>query len=67
MEEIHLLIDTNHIYLMSEQPTTCKLCGARTNWLADFSHTNAKLIIHECRNKNCGFLFYEEDDNFNAS
>ncbi|MCU0320988.1 MAG: hypothetical protein MUE72_01155 [Chitinophagaceae bacterium] len=58
-------INTTIIYLSHDQPTTCKICGTRTNWLADFSHTKAKLIVHECLDKKCGFLFYEEDDNFN--
>ena len=58
-------INTSLIYLTNDQPTTCKLCGTRTNWLADFSHTKAKLIVHECSDEKCGFLFYEEDDNFN--
>lgn len=58
-------IDNTLIYLTNDQTTTCKCCGARTNWLANFSHTNAKIIIHECLDENCGFLFYEEDDNFN--
>ena len=58
-------IDASLIYLSNEQPTACKVCGSRTNWLADFSHTNTKLVVHECRDVKCGFIFYEEDDNFN--
>lgn len=56
-------INTTTIYLTNDQPTTCKLCGTRTNWLADFSHTNATLVIHECLDEKCGFLFCEEEYN----
>jgi hypothetical protein len=58
-------IDTTIIYLTNDQPTTCKICGTRTNWLTDFSHTNSKIIVHECKDAKCGCMFYEEDDNFN--
>lgn len=58
-------INTSLIYLSNDQPTTCKLCGSRTNWIGDFSHTNAKLILHEFKDANCSFLFYEEEGKFN--
>ena len=46
-------------YLLNEQPTTCPICGAKTNWIADFSHTQNKMILHKCLDLNCKYLFAE--------
>lgn len=53
------------IFLTTDQSVQCPYCGRRTNWLADFSHTTAKTVIHECINHTNGFLFIVEDDNDN--
>jgi len=50
------------LYLMTEQPTTCPFCDARTDIIADFYHTNLKLLINECLNKSCGFIFLEVEE-----
>jgi hypothetical protein len=50
------------IFLMNNQPFTCPLCGARCNEIGSFYHTNAKLLIDQCLNKDCGFICGEEDD-----
>ena len=50
------------IYLIHDQPTTCTICGARCNHLADFIHTNAKWFIMECLNKDCQFRFLSAED-----
>jgi hypothetical protein len=50
------------IFLSNDQPVTCPYCGQRTNWLADFSHTNAKTSIHECINHENEFLFVVDDE-----
>jgi hypothetical protein len=41
------------IYLMHDQPTTCPLCGCRTEWIGE----NPQL--HTC---DCGHQFLVEDD-----
>lgn len=50
------------IFLSNDQPVQCPYCGRRTNWLADFSHTNAKSSIHECTNHETENVFIVEDD-----
>lgn len=50
------------IFLMNDQPFTCPHCGARCNEIASFYHTNAKLLIDQCLNKDCGFICGEEED-----
>jgi len=49
-------------HLMHDQPTTCPICGARTDWIGDFYHTNRKMIVHECLANECKYRFLEVDD-----
>jgi hypothetical protein len=51
-----------HVFFMSDQPTTCPYCGARTDIIADFMHTSYKVQINECPDPACGSIFIEEDD-----
>lgn len=44
------------IYLMHDQPTTCPLCGRRTNWIGEQPQ------LHAC---GCGYRFLvDEDEDF---
>ena len=43
-------------YLLNDQPTTCGLCGART----DFEELNYGIQIHKCLNSCCGYKFTAE-------
>lgn len=44
------------IYLMSDQPTTCPMCGRRTHWVGENPQR------HDCQ---CGYVFLvEEDEDF---
>ena len=53
------------IFIMNDQPFTCPYCGSRCIEIASFYHTNAKSIIEECMNAECGFVGYElEDEEF---
>jgi hypothetical protein len=52
-------IDT---YLCGDQPTCCPSCGTRTLWLGDFSHTNAKYLIHECLTKVHQYIFIVQEE-----
>jgi hypothetical protein len=54
--------NSNIIYLIHDQPTTCTYCGARCNHLADFWHTNARWFIMECFNEECKFIFLSGED-----
>lgn len=45
------------VVLLNDQPTTCPLCGSRTDILFDLSHTIAGPQLHQCLNSNCEMLF----------
>lgn len=49
-------------YLMGDQPTTCPKCGARTDMLSNFLHTNARMLIEECLDPSCGYVFFVQED-----
>ncbi|HWZ15897.1 MAG TPA: hypothetical protein VNW95_11735 [Mucilaginibacter sp.] len=49
-------------YLMGDLPTTCPICGARTQIISDFLHTLKKLGVNECLNDNCKYVFLEVDE-----
>jgi len=55
-------IDINNhnlnIYILNDQPTTCGICGART----DFYDVTDKVQLHECLNFDCGYQFITEMD-----
>ena len=48
--------------LMTDQPTTCPFCGARTDIISDLYHTNLKLQINECLDVSCKHVFLEIDE-----
>ena len=50
--------DNLDCYILKEQPTTCGLCGARTN----FEEINSMIQLHECLNSDCGYKFITEED-----
>ena len=43
-------------YILNDQPMTCGLCGART----DFAEINDGMQIHECLNLDCRYKFITE-------
>ncbi len=59
-----LEIKSLETFLMNNQPFTCPHCGSRTEELAGFYHTNAKSSIQKCLNIRCGFMCYEEEDEY---
>lgn len=58
----HLEIKPLEIFLMNDQPFTCPNCGARCLEASNFYHTNAKLLINQCLNKDCSFICGEEEN-----
>lgn len=40
-------------YILGDQPTTCGMCGART----DFDVKEDDSQIHRCLNRECGYQF----------
>lgn len=58
------MIDFYNTFLHSDQPMTCPMCGARTDFYSDISPvTNEKVEIHKCLSNNCHFEFVAEFDN----
>ncbi len=51
-------------FLMNNQPFTCPYCGTRSKTLADFYHTNSNRLVQQCLNIVCGFICYEEEDEY---
>jgi hypothetical protein len=49
-------------YLITDQPTTCPVCGTRTDVVADFLHTFQKLSVQACLNTQCKHVFFEVED-----
>ena len=49
------------IILLSDQPTTCPICGARTDFY-EFVHDNEQYQIHFCKNWDCGIAFLAMED-----
>jgi hypothetical protein len=46
-------------YIVNDQPTTCPICGARTDIISSFFHTLLQLNINECLNSECKHVFFE--------
>lgn len=55
------MIDFNNTFLISDQPTTCPKCGARTNFFLQLSPvSNEEVQIHKCLSNNCQYEFVVE-------
>ena|SRR5580658_6486161 len=46
-------------YVMTDQPSTCPICGSRADILSDFYHTLSLFIICECLDSECQHVFFE--------
>lgn len=54
---------TNYeIYLISDQPTTCPKCGARTKLKLDMPYSPNKTQFHKCLSDRCKYFFAVEED-----
>ena len=58
------LFEPLDIFLMNDQPFTCPNCGSRCEGIGNFYHTNAKMLIEQCLNNCCGFICFEEEDEY---
>lgn len=50
------------VFLLTDQPATCPLCGARTDILLDMSHTVYEAQVHQCLSAYCQFEFATQTD-----
>lgn len=48
------------VFLISDQPTTCPMCGNRTEFFPDI--LNSKLQLHFCLSLECDFIFIIEEE-----
>ncbi len=58
------LIGSLETFLMNDQPFTCPHCGSRCEEIGNFYHTNAKMLVEQCLNSECGFICFEEEDEY---
>jgi hypothetical protein len=49
-------------YLITDQPTTCPICGARTDIISSFFHTLLQLDVNECLDTRCKYVFFEVEE-----
>jgi hypothetical protein len=61
LKNIEININNFDIYILNDQPTTCSVCNAKT----DFEDFTDNVQLHECVNPDCGYQFITEiDDEF---
>lgn len=56
--------EPTNFFLMNDQPFICPYFGTRCNEIANLYHTNAKAIVEQCLNTQCGFVCYELEDEY---
>lgn len=57
-----MVVDFSSILLRHDQPTTCPICGARTDILVEFINALNEPEIHVCLDLVCRFAFLVESD-----
>ena len=50
------------VYLITDQPSTCPICGARTDIILSFSQAKMNASIQECLDTHCKHVFIEAED-----
>ncbi len=50
--------NASDIYIMGDQPTTCPICGLRT----DISSESNQFQLHHCPSRKCGFRFLMKEN-----
>jgi len=45
------------IYIMGDQPTTCPICGARTEIIQELLDSPEKIQYYQCPADNCQYTF----------
>jgi hypothetical protein len=52
------------IFIMTDQPVTCPRCGARAEIIREFKEEDLSAQLCKCPEKDCLFLFIEQEDEF---
>jgi hypothetical protein len=50
------------IFLMTEQPVTCPICGVRAEIMIEFEMDKLSSQLCKCSNINCQFVFIQQED-----
>ena len=50
------------IFIMTDQPITCPLCGARAEIIYEFEMDELQSQLCECPNIECRFVFIIQED-----
>jgi hypothetical protein len=57
------MIDYNNTILINDQPTSCPICGVRTDFYTTISPTSKESVeIHTCISNTCQYEFVAEED-----
>lgn len=54
--------DHSEVFLFSDQPTTCPICGTRTDITLDLYKTPEQTQHHKCPLSACGFEFIIQEE-----
>ena len=49
-------------FVMTDQPVTCHVCGARAEIIIEFEMDNLSSQLCKCPNLDCQFIFIEQED-----
>lgn len=52
----------NTLIIRGDQPTTCPICGNRTDFILDMSHSSNGVVLHQCLSEDCKYIFAEVED-----
>lgn len=52
------------IFIMTGQPVTCPLCGARAEIIREFKEDDSSAQLCKCPDTDCQYLFFEQEDVF---
>jgi hypothetical protein len=58
------MIDYSNVYIYTDQPTTCPVCGSRTEITIDLNDSLEQTQHHRCFSSDCNYEFVmQRDDN----
>ena len=52
------------IFIMTDQPVTCPICGARAEIIREFKADDLSAQLCKCMNNDCQYSFVEQEDVF---
>ena len=56
------MYNLNEVYIISDQPTTCPKCGARTEIILSLDYTIEKTQFLKCLFESCKYEFVMQED-----